>query len=251
MKKINLVIAFGVVFLLTGCIPHVVPDLEATVDNIIANKTKSYEINGTEYLPDFYADYMYVDDFDVIAGETVTIGFREFAHIENDFDIYQADIGNKQNGKLFCSEDDFEAAKEFYASSENYTCRYVKSNKDSYNYDRWTTGVEVDYADFEELVETFESFDPIYLKKHTEECDLKLENEEFDVDRCYYIQEISNDGLLHSRRVDLYYYDGELYYYVLSMGGATDKELEGHYYMKLSDHMNEVFLPIFQEGEEE
>ena len=241
LKKTKILFTLAIVSIaLTGCMPHAIPDIKKTIEKKIASAKQTYEINGKKYSTGFYDEYMYVNETDV-KGETVKADGEEFTPIENQFDFYSADIGNKEGGRIYCSEKEYDKAEKYY-KSDNYHIRYICGNYGSEDYDYYIDGGEISYKLMNKLLTTATSFSPLKIKRNLDKCDLKLKTPELQND--YYVQGISDDKLFVTQRVELYMHEGNLYYFVLSMGGRKQPESEGYYYIKLDNELNEFLLKI-------
>jgi hypothetical protein len=104
-----------------------------------------------------------------------------------------------------------------------------------------------DKEKFIKLFNEYGKYDPIHLKYHLEECDLKINSEKQPEEW----NKMFNSGINikavygeESRSVDVYLYDSKLYFFVLSMGARSKPDEIGYYYIELSDEMTEYWRPI-------
>lgn len=98
---------------------------------------------------------------------------------------------------------------------------------------------------FIELYNEKAQYDPVYLRNHIEECDLKLERISDEVDKILKT-EISIRAAYEDtyEEVTVYEYNGDLYFYVLTMGGRTEPDKEGKYFMRVSDNLQEYWKQL-------
>jgi len=111
------------------------------------------------------------------------------------------------------------------------------------------TDVVFDKDEFVKLYNESNSYDPNHLKYHLDKCDLKINageqpdewkeifGSEFNIKAVY------GDG---SRWVSIYRYDSKLYFFVLCMGGKSEPEEIGYYYMELSAEADSYWRPIIE-----
>lgn len=235
--SITLVIAMVLTFM-SGC---------ASPSRLTKERTREYKINGKKYSSNVVDHYMFVKKVEYTSDKGVDVGEKaELKKIVSPYDMYVGKFGLKDGGTLVCSEDDFDKVNAFYTDSKNFDWYYIQgqNNINSDAYMKYSSSDGVDYKLFDELVTTFESYDPVYYKNHTDKLDLKIERGANDLDRYYYIKETSKDEFLSSLIVKLYYYEGDLYYFVVSMGSGRKPELEGDYYQKLDDKLNQRFKEV-------
>ena len=113
--------------------------------------------------------------------------------------------------------------------------------------------VETDAVfDKEQFIKLFNEdgqYDPLYLKYHLDECDLKInadeQPEEWDK---IFNSEINIKAIFgeDSRSVSVHWYDTKLYFFVLCMGSKSKPEEIGYYYIELSQEMDEYWRPIIE-----
>lgn len=135
-----------------------------------------YDVNGTKYSSKFYADYMFVDEYNIKSNQPVKVKNRELYEIDSDFDIYLGEFGSNDNKTLLCSEQDMEEASEYYSSSDNYNWYYIQGYNGRYNEEDYIEYDDVDYEIFDELVTTSQSYDPVYVKNHLDMCGFEIGN---------------------------------------------------------------------------
>lgn len=116
------------------------------------------------------------------------------------------------------------------------------------------TDVTVDKDRFVELFNEKSQYNPVRLKYHLDECDLKInaedQPEEFErIDSSEINIKVIYDGT--SRNVSLFEYNSKLYFFVLCMGGASKPDEEGYYYMELSDKMSSYWSPLLTQVRED
>ena len=116
------------------------------------------------------------------------------------------------------------------------------------------TDVVFDKDKFVDLFNEQSQYSPVTLKSHTGDCDLRVNaQEEPDKWEEIYDSEINIKVLYdrQSRNVSVYEYNSKLYFFVLSMGGKSEPEEQGSYFMKLSGDMSEYWSPILEEVRED
>ena len=116
------------------------------------------------------------------------------------------------------------------------------------------TDVVFDKDKFVDLFNEESQYDPVNLKYHTDDCNLKVNaQEEPDKWEEIFNSEINIKVLYdrQSRNVSVYEYNSKLYFFVLSMGGNSKPEEQGSYFMKLSKDMTEYWRPILEEVRED
>lgn len=236
-QRISLIMVFYMFALsfLTGC----------GNDYISSTKGYHYEIDGTEYSSNFYDHYMFVDKFEKTSDiPVVPRRSRELYKINNRFDIYEGDFGFVGNKTLLCSSKDIDEAKKYYSDSDNYEWYFIKDYNRRYDADEYVKYEgEVDYSKFHELASTFDSYDPVYVSRHLEMCDLRLDM--WNREDLYTLQEKSKDGLFKSLMIEIYDYEGELYYYIVNIGDGKPED-KGYYFIKIPESLQDVFLDVIR-----
>ena len=116
------------------------------------------------------------------------------------------------------------------------------------------TDVVFDKDKFVDLFNEESQYDPVNLKYHTDNCNLKV-NAQDEPEKW---EEIFNSEInikvlydRQSRNVSVYEYNSKLYFFVLSMGGNSKPEEQGSYFMKLSKEMTEYWKPILKQVRED
>lgn len=114
--------------------------------------------------------------------------------------------------------------------------------------------VDIDKDMFVDLYNEEAQYDPNAEKYHLDRQDLKL-NSEKDHEKWkemlnseINIRMIFDDGL---RSVSVYELDSQLYFFVVCMGGRSDPDEEGYYYMEMSDDLADYWEPVIDEIREE
>lgn len=121
------------------------------------------------------------------------------------------------------------------------TCEYRTGKNASYADECVDTDVVFDKDKFIELFHEYGQYDPVRLSKNPKECDLMInakdQPEEWDAISSseFNIRAVYDGG---QRDVSVYWYGGKLYFYVLNMGGNKRPDLEGAYFMELSEGMS-------------
>lgn len=125
---------------------------------------------------------------------------------------------------------------------DGYVCEYRKGKNAKYEMELVDVDFEFDKQMFIDLYNEKAQYNPVYLRNHIEECDLKLDSDSEELDEI-------NDTQISIRaaytdtyeEVTVHEYNDDLYFFVLNMGGRTEPEKEGSYYMKLSDDMQKYW----------
>ena len=222
-----------VLFSLTGC----------GTEYIESEKGYHYEIDGVEYSSRFYDHYMFVDSFTKLSDEPVRPKkHRELYKIDNRFDMYEGDFGFNGNKTLLVSSKDIEEARDYYSDSNNYDWYFIRDYNKRYDTDDYIKyDGKVDYAMFHKLASTFDSYDPVYVSRHLDLCDLRLDM--WDRNECYTVRECSKDGLFKSLMIELYDYEGELYYFIVSIGDGKPED-KGYYFIKIEEDLQGGFRDV-------
>ena len=111
------------------------------------------------------------------------------------------------------------------------------------------TDVVFDKDKFIELFNESNQYDPVRLSKKPKDCDLRISTkgqpEEWETisESEFNIRAVFGND---QRNVSVYRYDGRLYFHVLSMGGNKNPELEGVYFMELSEEMSNYWSTIIE-----
>lgn len=129
--------------------------------------------------------------------------------------------------------------------ADGYVCEYRYGRSAKYSTELVDIDFEFDKQMFIDLYNEKAKYNPVYLRKHIEKCDLKLErggkeiNEMLDT-------EISIRAAYEDtyEEVVVYKYNDDLYFFVLNMGGRTEKDKEGWYFMKVSDNLQEYWKQL-------
>lgn len=128
---------------------------------------------------------------------------------------------------------------------DGYVCEYRKGKNAKYEMELVDVDFEFDKQMFIDLYNEKAQYNPVYLRNHIKECDLKLNSNSEELNKI-------NDTQISIRaaykdtykEVTVYEYNGDLYFFVLSMGGRTEPEKEGSYYMKISDNMQKYWKQL-------
>ena len=107
---------------------------------------------------------------------------------------------------------------------------------------------------FVDLFNEYSQYNPNHLKYNLDECDLKINAE--DQPEEYNEMKDSEINISISfeegkRSVSVFDYDSTLYFFVLCMGGNSEPDEIGYYYMELSDEMESYWRPILSQVREE
>lgn len=128
---------------------------------------------------------------------------------------------------------------------DGYVCEYRYGENARYSTELVDIDFEFEKQMFIELYNEKAQYDPVYLRNHIEECDLKLERISDEVDKILKT-EISIRAAYEDtyEEVTVYEYNGDLYFYVLTMGGRTEPDKEGKYFMRVSDNLQEYWKQL-------
>ncbi len=121
---------------------------------------------------------------------------------------------------------------------EGYVCEYRYGENAKYSTELVDIDFEFDKQMFIDLYNEKAQYNPVYLRNHIDKCDLKLASGSKEVDKML-DTEISIRAAYEDtyREVVVYEYNDDLYFFVLNMGGRTEKDKEGWYFMKVSDNL--------------
>ena len=126
-------------------------------------------------------------------------------------------------------------------------CEYRTGKNAAYADECVDTDVVFDKDKFIELFHESNQYDPVRLSKNPKACDLiistKDQPEEWETisESEFNIRAVFGN---EQRNVSIYRYDGRLYFHVLSMGGNKKPELEGVYFMELSEETSSYWSAI-------
>lgn len=128
---------------------------------------------------------------------------------------------------------------------DGYVCEYRYGESARYSTELVDVDFEFDTQMFLDLYNEKAQYNPVYLRNHIEECDLKLEHgsEEHDdmLDTEISIRAAYENSY---KEVVVYKYQDDLYFFVLDMGGRTEKDKEGRYFMRVSDELQEYWKQL-------
>lgn len=128
---------------------------------------------------------------------------------------------------------------------EGYVCEYRYGENARYSTELVDIDFEFDKQMFIDLYNEKAQYNPVYLRNHIDKCDLKLERGSEEVSKML-DTEISIRAAYQDtyEEVTVYEYKDDLYFYVLNMGGRTEKEKEGCYFMRVSDNLQEYWKQL-------
>lgn len=128
---------------------------------------------------------------------------------------------------------------------DGYVCEYRYGENARYSTELVDIDFEFDKQMFIDLYNEKAQYNPVYLRNHIEKCDLKLDRNSEEVDRILKT-EISIRAAYENtyREVTVYEYNGDLYFYVLTMGGRTEKDKEGKYFVRVSDDLQDYWKQL-------
>lgn len=125
---------------------------------------------------------------------------------------------------------------------DGYVCEYRKGKNAKYEMELVDVDFEFDKQMFIDLYNEKAQYNPVYLRNHIEECDLKLDSNSEELDEINDTQISIRAAYTDTyKEVTVHKYNNDLYFFVLNMGGRTEPEKEGSYYMKLSDDMQKYW----------
>lgn len=128
---------------------------------------------------------------------------------------------------------------------DGYVCEYRYGKNAKYSTELVDIDFEFDKQMFIDLYNEKAQYNPVYLRKHIKECDLKLmhasEEEDKMLNTAISIRAAYEDTY---EEVVVYEYNDDLYFFVLDMGGRTEKDKEGRYFMKISDNLQKYWKQL-------
>ncbi len=128
---------------------------------------------------------------------------------------------------------------------DGYVCEYRYGRNAKYSTELVDIDFEFDEQMFIDLYNEKAQYNPVYLRKHIKECDLKLmhgsDEEDQILDTAISIRAAYADTY---KEVVVYEYKDDLYFFVLDMGGRTEKDKEGRYFMKVSDNLQKYWKQL-------
>lgn len=131
---------------------------------------------------------------------------------------------------------------------DGYVCEYRYGKNAKYSTELVDIEFEFDKQKFINLYNEKSTYDPVYLRKNIEKCDLKLDSGGEEIDKML-ATEISIRAAYKDtyKEVSVFEYNGDLYFFVLNMGGRTEKDKEGWYFMKVSDNLQEYWKQLTEQ----
>lgn len=119
-----------------------------------------------------------------------------------------------------------------------YVCEYRYGENARYSTELVDIDFEFDKQMFIDLYNEKAQYNPVHLRNHIDKCDLKLARGSKEVDKML-DTEISIRAAYEDTYIEVvvYEYNDDLYFFVLNMGGRTEKDKEGWYFMKVSDNL--------------
>lgn len=128
---------------------------------------------------------------------------------------------------------------------DGYVCEYRYGRSAKYSTELVDIDFEFDKQMFIDLYNEKAQYDPVYLRRHINKCDLKLKRGSEEIDKML-DTEISIRAAYKDtyEEVTVYEYNGDLYFFVLNMGGRTEKDKEGWYFMRVSDNLQEYWKQL-------
>lgn len=128
---------------------------------------------------------------------------------------------------------------------KGYVCEYRYGKNAKYSTETVDIDFEFDKQMFIELYNEKAQYNPVYLRRHIEECDLKVDYNRRAIDTVFNT-EISIRAAYEDtyEEITVYEYNDDLYFFVLSMGGRTEKDKEGYYFMRVSDNLQKYWKQL-------
>lgn len=128
---------------------------------------------------------------------------------------------------------------------DGYVCEYRYGKEARYSEELVDIDFEFDKQMFLDLYNEKAQYNPVYLRNHIEECDLKLARGSEEIAEML-TTEISIRAAYEDtyEEVVVYEYQEDLYFFVLNMGGRTEKDKEGWYFMRVSDELQEYWKQL-------
>ena len=129
-------------------------------------------------------------------------------------------------------------------------CRFRVGETASYEGMYVQTDATFDKDGFIKLFDEFNQYDPVYLRYHLDRCDLKINPDtQRDLSREIFENQVYIKAVFDGtyRGVSVFKYDSKLYFYVLSMGGNSEPDEEGDYFIELSEESDEYWRPIVEQ----
>lgn len=136
-------------------------------------------------------------------------------------------------------------------------CEFRLGKNAQFSKTKALTDAVFDKEEFIELFNLRESYDPLHIRLHLDECSLKIVASEQPEE----MNKMSNseinfkvvyDGVDERKdSVSVYEYNSKLYFFVLCMGSRSKEEDIGYYYMELPEDMQEYWLPIIKKVRED
>ena len=229
---------------------------------------RSVTIDGKEYRNGFYPDYFWFsrtrEDYYSRAPEEVPgiqVGAGTYYPVPDEkYEFYQnKDFSNKAGGELYCLEEQWDDAHNYYTSAENYRFIIVAKN---WPYPFWGSWgdwhlkgnmIRPKWDMFDQLLQGAYAIDDLnwvrdYVGKSTT---LELPESSIEDAIFYSLEAFSVDSpYLSSLAVSLFLHDGELYYWVGSDSRydfvtGIDKE-DMYYFTPVDGKVGDYFAGIIE-----
>lgn len=176
------------------------------------------EIDGVEYRTGFYDDTLWLQDRLPRSEEEFEVGGKVFRRMEcGEFDCVWARIGPKTGGMLYCREDQWDEAQEYYADGENFDYYCIVGAKEAKKEEKQTFEVpEMDLEKFDALGKhgsTFD-YDPFDLvhNKAAEYKEITIDTRKIDPRPYISFYKDSKDGIFTSYKAHYFFVmEGKLY----------------------------------------
>lgn len=235
MKKVLSIVSILIIMCvsLTGC----------------SSKGRTVKINGKKYKNSFYPSYIWVNKYEK-DGDPIKVGLFKYQKVvNNNFELYQTDaLINKTEGEIYCLEEQWENAYNYYHDSNNYYYRYGYDNyvpKDEESY--MITNIEFEKFD---ILANGGNNDSLNWQEFIKNASNKLElsYEQRSKGKIVWLQGYTTDELFATALQELLIYENKLYYFI-GMDGNYDAKtgIDGedvYYYIPVPDEVNEYFLKL-------
>ena len=206
MKKISLVLIWGFVLCLSGCM---------SLNQNSLDVPETVEIEGDTYRTGFYGSDLWVENMEFTGTEYEVNGTRFRGLDCNGFACVQASIGGKTNGVLYCQDVQWEDAAAYYDNAENPTY-YCEIEATSYEPERLTELETVDLDQWNALLNQSNvyAYDPFDLIKNMASEHKAVEFDTLEMNPLPYIhfyRKSTDKKFISSRGSRFFIWDGTLY----------------------------------------
>lgn len=128
---------------------------------------------------------------------------------------------------------------------DGYVCEYRYGKSAKYSTELLDIDFEFDKQMFIDLYNEKAQYNPVYLRNHIEKCDLKLKSGSEEINQMLNTEISIRASYKNTyKEVVVYKYENDLYFFVLNMGGRTEKDKEGWYFMKVSSNLQKYWKQL-------